>query len=470
MTLPDITTHSEGTDVPDAAELAERALAVATEPCIVLVGVNGTVNLRWAANTLTTNGLTGSHDVTVVSMPGGNRTASVSRSGVGAGDLAALVAEAEASARDAAPAQDAAELVAGAAADDFAEAPPHITADVLGQFAEHLGSALGEARGSATELFGYAEQTGHTTYLAASTGTRVRHHQSTATVQVNGKAEQRTRSAWAGSAAQTLDEVDVAAMTSEVAEQLGWQARHLELPAGRYDTVLPPSAVADLMTYTYWSSDARSAHEGRSAFGHPGGGTRVGERVTEVPLSLVSDPAMAGLAASATVMTGSSHPMASVFDNGLPIGRTAWIDGGQLAALPTTRHSAQLAGLATTPPADNLRLDVAGATGGMAELVSGLDDGLLLTCLWYIREVDPQTLLLTGLTRDGVYRVRRGEVVGAVTNYRFNESPLDLLGRITGASGTVPTLGREFGDYFPRTAMPALRVSGFNYSSVSQAS
>jgi predicted Zn-dependent protease len=115
-------------------------------------------------------------------------------------------------------------------------------------------------------------------------------------------------------------------------------------------------------------------------------------------------------------------------------------------------------------------LTIDGATGGIDDLVAGMDDGLLLTCLWYIREVDPQTLLLTGLTRDGVYRVQGGEIVGEVNNYRWNESPVDLLNRFTHASATVPSFSREWGDdYFSRTATPALRVPDFNMSSVSQA-
>src|SRR6185437_13905081 len=96
--------------------------------------------------------------------------------------------------------------------------------------------------------------------------------------------------------------------------------------------------------------------------------------------------------------------------------------------------------------------------------------GLLLTCLWYIREVDPQTLLLTGLTRDGVYLVENGEVTAAVNNFRFNESPVGMLGRLLEVGATVPTLPREWGDYFNRAAMPPVRVEGFNMSSVSQAS
>ena len=96
--------------------------------------------------------------------------------------------------------------------------------------------------------------------------------------------------------------------------------------------------------------------------------------------------------------------------------------------------------------------------------------GLLLTCLWYIRLVDPQTLLLTGLTRDGVYLVEEGEVVGAVNNFRYNESPVGMLSRVLEVGATRQTLPREWGDYFNRAAMPPLRIEGFNMSSVSQAS
>jgi predicted Zn-dependent protease len=103
-------------------------------------------------------------------------------------------------------------------------------------------------------------------------------------------------------------------------------------------------------------------------------------------------------------------------------------------------------------------------------MIAGTRRGLLLTCLWYVREVDPQTLLLTGLTRDGVYLVENGEVAGAVNNFRFNESPVGMLDRIAEVGATARTLPREWSDYFTRAAMPPVRVDGFNMSSVSQAS
>jgi predicted Zn-dependent protease len=453
--------------------LAERALQAATGPCVVLVESATTANLRWAANTLTTNGLSSTQTVTVIAThdgPGGVSAGVVRRGGARLEDIAGLVAEAEADAASAAPAEDAAPLVAGSAEDDFAADPAAMDVGALSSFADALGEAIGRASGAGQELFGYAEESLATAYLASSTGLRTRFVQPSARAEVNGKSAARTRSAWAGAGARQLAEVDVNALSDEVDERLGWQSRQLELAAGRYDTVLPPSAVADLMTYAYWSAGARTANEGRSVFGKPGGGTRIGERLSDTPLTLWSDPGTAGLECAPYVMVEGSSELGSVFDNGLATPACLWIDKGVLTALPTTRHSASLTGLPLHPYVGNLSLATADGTGGINDLVADLDDGLLLTCMWYVREVDPRTLLLTGLTRDGVYRVKGGEVVGAVTNFRFNESPIDILGRVEAVGRSVPTIGREFGAYLARTATPPLLVSGFNMSSVSPAS
>jgi predicted Zn-dependent protease len=258
-------------------------------------------------------------------------------------------------------------------------------------------------------------------------------------------------------------------MDAELERRLGWAARTVDLPAGRYDTVLPPTAVADLMIYAYWVASARTAHEGQSVYARPGGGTRIGERLSRHPVNVFSDPTYEPLQALPFLVTTASDESTSVFDNGWALGRTDWIREGTLTSLVQTRHTAVLTEQPTTPYVNNLVVDVDGATGGLDDLVRGVERGLLVTCLWYIREVDPQSLLLTGLTRDGVYLVEGGEITGAVNNFRFNESPIDLLDRFCAASATVPSFSREWGDYFPRTATPALRVPDFNMSTVSQA-
>jgi len=163
------------------------------------------------------------------------------------------------------------------------------------------------------------------------------------------------------------------------------------------------------------------------------------------------------------------EPSATPFDNGLTLSETAWIDAGQLANLITTRSTAAELGRPVTPGIDNLTLTHASGSGSIEEVAERMGDGILVTCLWYNRMVDPQTHLLTGLTRDGVYVVRGGEIAGACGNFRFNDSPASLLGRIVEAGSSRRTLAREMGDYFNRAVMPPLVIGDFNLSTLSEA-
>lgn len=450
-------------------EIAERALALSeADGCVVLVVESSSVNLRWANNTLTTNGADRDRSVTVVSVVG--RSAGVRSTSVVDGDgLAGLVHASEEAAREAGDAEDYGELVAGAAAADFAEPAERTSTEVLAAFARDLGEALRAARADGRRLYGFAAHEVTTTWLASSTGLRLRHVQPTGTVEWTAKEDRPGASVWHGQATRDFRDVSVPETDALLRRRLGWCARRVDLPAGRYETLLPPSAVADLLIYAYWSAAGRDAAEGRTVFSKPGGGTRVGEALGPAGLSMVSDPAEPGLSTSPFAVAGSSSATTSVFDNGLPLHRTAWIEDGRLAALVQTRASAAKTGSPVTPYIDNLVLDGGGAASP-DDMVAATGRGLLLTCLWYIREVDPQTLLLTGLTRDGVYLVDGGEVVGAVNNFRFNESPVDLLGRLTEVGASRPAFPREWGDWFTWARMPTLRVPDFHMSSVSPAS
>jgi predicted Zn-dependent protease len=224
--------------------------------------------------------------------------------------------------------------------------------------------------------------------------------------------------------------------------------------------------MVDLANY----ASGQDAEEGRTVFSAPGGTTRIGERLCPLPFHLYGDPAEPGLECAPFLTVGASSSEASVFDNGMPIGATPLIAEGRLANLHYHRAGAARSGARFAPPVDNLVLELEGAQGSTEDLVARTERGLLLTCLWYIREVDPSTLLLTGLTRDGVYLVEGGEIVGAVNNFRFNESPVDLLARTIEAGASVRALGREFGEWVNRSRMPPLRVADFNMSSTSAAS
>jgi predicted Zn-dependent protease len=458
-----------------AQELVERALAASTaDGCVVVAAERTETNLRWAANNLTTNGQMASRSVTVISTVDGAAGTSagvVTRSVTSADELTALVGASERAARASGPADDAAALVEPYdTTDDWSAEPSRTSVEVFRTFAEDLGGAFATARRTDRLLFGFAEHQLTSTFVASSTGLRRRFDQPTGRLELNAKSADYRRSAWDGVHTRDFAEVDVAALTNRLHTRLDWAATSLELPAGRYETILPPTALADLMIYAYWTASARDAEEGRNVFAASDGQTRIGEKLGQLPLTLRSDPAEPGLScAPFEIVTESTAGLQSVFDNGAPVTACSWIADGELAELGRTRAWAARTGAAFRPLVDNLVLSGDG-TASLDDMIASTERGLLLTCLWYIREVDPQTLLLTGLTRDGVYLVENGVVRGAVNNFRFNESPVDLLGRISEIGRTVPTLPREWSDYFTRAAMPPVRVPDFNMSTVSQAS
>ncbi len=453
-----------------AHELVEAALGASTaDDCIVIVRDRSSVNLRFAVNTTTSNGSIRSRSVTVLSFvrsPAGTAVGSINR--FGAVDVDDMVAQADAMARRAPVSSDAAELLGGAAEDDF-EMPAGTTDHgVLQSIAAALGVVLPRAERSGITVAGFAEHEVETTYLGSSTGIRRRFEQPTGIFQLNGRADGGRRSAWTGLGDANLD-VDVDAEMATIERRLAWAERSIELPAGRYETILPPIATADLMIYLYWVMSGRDALDGKTVFSKRGGGTKIGERLSDLPFTLRSDPKAPGLSCLPFVAAGQSDDATSVFDNGATLEPTAWIEDGVLERLLTTRADAERHQMVFSPWIDNLALELPGATASVEEMVASTERGLLLTSLWYIRMVDPATALLTGLTRDGVYLIEDGEIRGAVNNFRFNESPVDLLSRAVEAGASVRTNSRESGDEFNRTAMAPLRIPGFNMSSVSPA-
>jgi predicted Zn-dependent protease len=455
-------------------DLVEKALAASTvDDQVTFVVDSSEANLRWAANSLTTNGAMRSRQVVVVSfVDGGAGVAAGTVTRTGTPDVAELVAASEQAARDAGPAEDAVPLISDTPPGngDWDAPPAETSIGVFADFAPDLGQAFGEARDRDELLFGFAEHSMATTYLGSSTGLRLRHDQPTGRMELNGKSPDFSRSVWAGAGTRDFRDVSVAGLAADVRRKMAWSQRRVDLPAGRYETLLPPSAVSDLMIYLYWTMEARDADEGRNVFARPGGGNRVGERLAALPLTLRSDPYAPGLETAPFQVVGASSGAASVFDNGMATPAVNWLEDGVLANLIRPRAWALRTAAPATAALDNLILEDPAATATQEEMLAATDRGLLLTTLWYIREVDPQTLLLTGLTRDGVFLVEGGEVTGAVNNFRFNESPVDLLGRTVQAGRTERTLPREWNDWFTRTAMPPLRVPDFNMSSVSPAS
>ncbi|GBE64936.1 peptidase [Mycobacterium sp. MFM001] len=450
-----------------AQQVVDAALGAAkrADETIVIVSDRSEASLRWANNSMTTNGVSTSRKTTVISIARqGNsaRVGSLSTAEVDPSLIPGLVEESAEAARSAPESRDAAPLLPGTGVPDDWDAPvPATGAEV---FADVAG-ALRRGFGGADQLYGFARHELQTTFVATSTGLRRRYTQPTGSVEINAK--RGGASAWAGVGTPDFADVPTDLLLEQLSTRLGWAERTMELPAGRYETIMPPSTVADMMIYLGWTMSGRGAQEGRTAFSKPGGGTRVGERLTDMPLTLYSDPFAPRLGCGPFVAATSSSETVSIFDNGMDIRRVDWLRDGVINALAYPRAAAAEFGAPVAVAADNLLM-----TGGhstLADMIAETERGLLLTTFWYIREVDPTTLLLTGLTRDGVYLVADGEVVAAVNNFRFNESPLDLLRRASQVGASEVTLPREWGDWATRAAMPSLRIPDFHMSSVSQA-
>ena len=471
--------------LPPAQDVVEAALAAAgpgSDHCVVIVEETSEVEVRFANNTTTTNGSRRDRRVTVISMRQveGGMAAGVARRGGDVDVGRAGAARPSRTPSGSPPADDAFPLLdagRGRPASDVrgavrpAAGPPPTCRCSSGVLTD-LAAAFGRARGSDHVLAGFAEHRQTTEYLGTTTGLRLAHAQPQGALHLVARSADGASSTWAGAGTTDFTDVSVEELEARLAERLAWSARRLERPAGRYEVLLPPEAVSDLMVGLAYELSGRNAEDGRTVFSLPGGGTRVGQQPGLDPLR----PAQRSRTSPASSARRSSPPRRPRPTRRSSTTACPWPP-------PTGSPVGASSGCATTGPGRPARgwtpagsignLDPRGAAvppASLDELVARTERGLLLTCLWYIREVDPATMLLTGLTRDGVYVVEDGEVVGAANNFRFNESPVDLLGRVSEVGASVRALGREFGEYFNRTCMPAMRVPDFNMSSVSQAS
>jgi predicted Zn-dependent protease len=451
----------------------EAASNAGADGCVVLVGEGSHADVRFALNTTTTNGVARSREVSVIVIVG-DSVATASRAGVvGTEGVADMVNDALADARRSPPAEDAFPLIVPSAATDvgrpFDRRPEETNASVLDGVLSSLSGAFQRARDRDVVLAGFAEIDVATLYLGSSTGLRLSYAQPTGAVNLVGRTPDGSGSAWVG-----VPRIDPSfdEMEQEIWRRLDWAKNQIALEAGRYEVILPPSGTGDMMAMIDFDAlGGQDTEDGRTVFSKEGGGTRVGETITPLPFTLYSDPYEAELECTPFVATGASSSEVSVFDNGLPTRRTDWLRDGVLKHLRYHRAGAAKSKADLATYIDNLVLDCGDHDAGtIDDMVARTENGLLLTCLWYIRPVDPATLLMTGLTRDGVYVIKDGSVIGAANNFRFNESPVDLLVRATEVGTPVRSLGREFGEYLNRTIMPPLRIPDFNMSTVSQAS
>ena len=199
--------------------------------------------------------------------------------------------------------------------------------------------------------------------------------------------------------------------------------------------------------------NARQADEGRSFFSKKGGGNKIGEQLFQDNVTIISDPG------------DPNAPERAFGDDGLPQRRVVWVADGVLRNLVYPRFWAQQKG--HEPVTRPRSFVMAGGTTSIDDMIRATKRGILVTRLWYIRVLDPQKLLLTGLTRDGNFLIENGRIVGPALNFRFNESPIAVLGNILAIGPNERTRGGEVEGSV--TSAPPLLVKDFNFSSQSDA-
>ena len=283
--------------------------------------------------------------------------------------------------------------------------------------------------------------------VATSKGLFAYHQNTDANFSMTSRTPDGTGSGWAGGGARDWSRIDPAAIGRTAAQKAVASRSPQAIPPGLYTAVLEPQAVNDLVPLLSNALSARNADEGRSAFSKAGGGNRIGEKVVDERVTLYSDPADPLL-------------LGRPFDaDGLPVGRTVWIEKGVLKNLAYSRFWAQKQGVQPIPLTGGLALT--GGTKPTEEIIAGCERGILVTHFFYIRALDPRTVLQTGLTRDGVFLIEKGKITRALKNFRWNESPLLMLNRLEDIGRSELTEAGQM--------MPALRIRDFNFASSSDA-
>jgi predicted Zn-dependent protease len=315
--------------------------------------------------------------------------------------------------------------------------------------AVEAATATGKAAGRIFTA-GFLEAAVEAVAVATSKGLFAYHQRTDSNFSMTSRTPDGTGSGWASAGARDWTKIDTAAVGRIAAQKAVASRNPQRIEPGLYTAVLEPQAVGDLIPLLRNAFNARSADEGRGPLSKPGGGTRIGEKVADERVTLYSDP-------------GDPALLGDPFDDeGLPVKRTVWIEKGVLKNLAYGRFWAQKQN-ATPTGTETLAggLALTGGTKTTEEIIAGCERGILVTHFFYIRYLEPRTLLYTGLTRDGVFLIEKGKITRALKNFRWNESPLLMLNRLEDIGRPeLTSTGR---------LMPALRIRDFNFTSASEA-
>ncbi|GAB2694372.1 TldD/PmbA family protein [Mucilaginibacter koreensis] len=327
---------------------------------------------------------------------------------------------------------------------DTAAMTPESRADLMAKSLEVTKAAGLTAAGFLENSSGYVA-------VANSKGLFAYNKSSDVTFSVTTRNQAGTASGYAARGFTDVKKLDTYAATKIAAQKAISSVGAKAMEPGKYTVILEPTAAAYMMENMF-RFDARSADEGRSFLSKKGGGTRLGEQLMDEKVNIYSDPFN-------TELPGSTWN-----GDGLPLEKIYWIQNGMVKNLSYSRYWAQKKGVEPVPGPSNIIMD--GGNSSIEEMIKSTERGILVSRLWYIRMVDPKSLLLTGLTRDGTFYIENGKIKHPVKNFRFNESPVIMLNNVEALGKPERAISVES---YRSYLIPPMKIRDFTFSSLSDA-
>jgi predicted Zn-dependent protease len=397
-----------------AQELTEKILKLSKFPeCSVFLNVNEQAFVRFANNGVTTSGFTVERTVGISSTRDG-RTGSADTTDLSNSALEAAVRRSEEIATIAPPDPEHVGPLGPQKYADYDNWDDRTAKARAPEMVPHLKAIIDAAVAKKLVAAGFIMRAASVNTLANKAGNFSYERATDSGITTTVRTANGSSSGWAGEPSVRIAELNGSELASRAIEKcMRWTQKPVKLQPGKYTVVLEPTAAADLLQRIAFSLSARSADEGRSFLSKKGGGTHLGDKLFAEIVTLRSDP------------FDRRFPTNIAVASGLPARAITWIEKGVVKNLSYDRYWAAKTGKEPTPGAQSLILD--GGEGRAADLIKDVERGLLVTRFWYIRVVNLQTVQMTGLTRDGLFLIEKGQVTQPVMNFRFNESPVRLL-------------------------------------------
>jgi predicted Zn-dependent protease len=433
-----------------ARQILERALSFSTaDEAEAILHESSSANLRFAENIPTTNGLEHGDRISITSVFG-RRSGTYATTSLDDESLRNAVAKSEELAR---LAPENLEYMPRLGPQEYLHSPAWDETTAELEATERTGIAghsIAEAEKEGLKAAGYYVGGRDILAVANTRGLFGYFRATSASYTLTVRSDAGTGSGWAAAESWRSSDVDGASITRRAVEKALASRQPVPLEAGTYPVVLEPSAAGDMLGTFFRNLDRRAADEGRSYFSTPGGGTKIGEKLFSELVTISSYPA---------------HPQAPSIpwgEDAQPLGRTVWTEKGVQKELAVSRYWAQEKGLAPLPAGSNVIME--GGDYSLDDLVAATDYGILVTSLWYIRPIDPQKMIFTGLTRDGIFLIEKGKISHPVVNFRWNESPAALYGCVEMLSRAERVVTRESE---MTILVPALKAREFHFTSIS---